>query len=79
MAQLPTDDEKARIILDIFAHFGTRPGEVIMTRNVMALIMKYRWRNDDIVDGFKIAAGRGWVEDGPNGSIRLTEEGFSQV
>lgn len=79
MAQLPTDDENARIVLDIFGHFGTRPGEVIMPQNVMALMAKRGWRKDDIVAGFEIAAERGWVEDGPNGSIRLTQAGFTAV
>lgn len=79
MAKLPSDNDKARMALDVFQHFGTRPNEVIMQQNVMAVSVQRGWRHEDLVDGLKIAADRGWVEDGPNGTIRLTEDGFAQV
>lgn len=79
MAQLPNDDDKARMVLDVFKHFGTRPGEVIMAKNAITISVKLGWRNEDLSDGFQIAADRGWIEDGPNGTVCLTEEGFGQV
>lgn len=79
MAQLPNDDDKARMVLDIFKHFGTRPGEVIMQQNVMAVSMNRGWRSEDLVGGLQIAGDRGWIENGPNGTIRLTDAGFAQV
>ena len=76
---LPTDDDKARMVLGVFKHFGTRPGEVIMAQNAMAVLVQRGWRNEDLADGFKIAGERGWIEDGPNNTIRLTDEGFAHV
>jgi hypothetical protein len=44
MAQLPNDDEKVRVVLDVFKHFKTRAGEVIMQQNVMAVSINSGWR-----------------------------------
>lgn len=79
MAQLPNDDDKARMVLDIFKHFSTRPDEVIMPQNAMAVAMERGWRNEDLIEGLKIAGDRGWIENGQNGTIRLTQNGFDQV
>jgi hypothetical protein len=79
MAQLPNDDDKARMVLDVFKNFGTRPDEVVMPQNIMAVSVKRGWNYQDLLDGLQIAADRGWIENGPNGTIRLTEEGFAQV
>lgn len=45
----------------------------------MAVSMKQGWRQEDLVGGLQIAADLGWIEDGPNGTIRLTKDGFAQV
>ena len=79
MAQLPDDDAKARMVLEVFEHFGTRPGEVLLPRNLMAVSSNRGWRNEDLTDGLQIADDRGWIEDSPNGTIRLTESGFAQI
>jgi len=79
VAQLPSDDETTRMVLDIFKHFDTRPGEVLMPQNIAAVSMERRYRQEDLDGGLQIAADRGWVEYGPNGTIRLTKEGFAKV
>ncbi|NIZ10980.1 hypothetical protein [Pseudooceanicola sp. HF7] len=79
MARVSSDEDKAHMVLDVFKHFGTRSGEVIMPEHAMAIAMKRDWCREDLVDGLQIATLRGWIEDGPNQTIRLTEEGFFQV
>lgn len=79
MATLPTEDEKIRMVLDIFKHFGTRPNEVLMPGNLLAHATKNGWRSEDISDGLKKGADKGYFVDGPNGTIKLTDAGFAKV
>ncbi len=79
MATLPTDIEKARMALDTFKHFGTRPGEVLMLQNFLAVAMKKGWRTTDVVEGLEYGSSQGWFEEGPNHTIRLTAAGYDQI
>ena len=64
MAQLPTSDENARKVLQIFAHFGTRAGESILKQNILVVMANQNWRADDINDGLKWGVENGWFETG---------------
>ncbi len=79
MATLPTDAEMARKVLDIFKHFGTRPGEVLLTNNLIAMAAKRDLRTEDLAKGLKYGYAQGWFEDGPNQTIKLTEAGFKAI
>lgn len=79
MATLPTTEEKVRMVLDIFKHFGTRANEVLLPGNFVAAGVQKGFRNEDIADGLAEAKSRGLVEDTANGFIRLTDAGFDQV
>lgn len=79
MAQLPTSEESARKVLQIFSHFSTRPGEGLMLNNVYAIVAKRKWRMEDIKDGLEWGANNGWFESGENNFILLTEKGFKEM
>ena len=79
MATLPTPEENARKVLEIFAHFNLRAGEVLRTNNFLAIAAKWNLRTEDLDDGLKKAEEFGWVESTENGSVRLTEAGFSEM
>jgi hypothetical protein len=79
MAKLPTDDEKLRMALDVFKHFGTRPGEGLMPNNLVATVAKNGWRMDDLKKGIELGYAKGFFENGPNSSIRLTDVGFAAI
>ena len=79
MATLPTPEESARVVLGIYKRFGIRPGEVLRGNNFMAIAAKIDVRPEDIGVGLEYGYGQGWFEDGPNGSVRLTELGFSEI
>ena len=66
MAQLPTSDENARKVLQIFSHFGTRPGEGTMQQNILAVMADKNWRSDDINEGLTWGLENGWFETGKN-------------
>lgn len=79
MAALPTPEESARRVLDIYKHFGTRPGEGLSTQNFLAVAANRGLRTNDLVDGIRYGGENGWFEDGPNGSVLLTEAGFEEI
>jgi hypothetical protein len=79
MAALPTDEDKLQMVLSVYRHFGTRSGEGLFQQNFLAVAVNNGWRPADIADGIDLAADRGWVEQGPNNSIRVTDAGFAAV
>ncbi|TYR31976.1 hypothetical protein FY036_12860 [Mesorhizobium microcysteis] len=79
MATLPTLEDKGRMVLTIFKHFDTRPGEVLDKRNLVTMCAQWDWRTSDIAKGVEYGLDTGWFEGGPNNSIRLTEAGFAAI
>jgi hypothetical protein len=79
MATLPTDDDKLRIVLDIFKHFGTRPGEALRPNNIVAAAANMGLRMNDVTRGLEVGGERGYFENGQNKSIKLTDTGFAAV
>ena len=79
MATLPTSEENARKMLEIFKHFGTRSGERIMSRNILAVAVNRNWRMEDIRDGLEWGLTNGWFEEENNDSIKLTDVGFAEM
>ena len=79
MATLPTLEGKARQVLQIFKHFGTRPGEALGQNNIVAVTAKNNWRGSDIADGLEYGLDNGWFEGGPNDSILLTKDGYAEI
>lgn len=78
MATLPTPEEKARTILKIFAHFGSKPGHVLLPNNLVAYGANNRIEIKDIGEGLQEAKDRGWIEESTNG-VKLTDAGFSEM
>ena len=79
MAALPTPEENARKVLNIYKHFGTRPGEGLLTQNFLSGAETQGLRNNDLLDGLRYGEENGWFEDGPNNFVLLTEAGFAEI
>ena len=80
MATLPSLEEAARAILDVFGRHGTRPGEGIMQQSLMPLMEgRNPFRADDLNKALQSMETKGWVEIKREGFITLTEAGYSQV
>jgi hypothetical protein len=77
MAQLPTPEENGKTVLGIYAHFGSRPKDVLGANNFVAVAARRRIPISDIQTGLEFALAAGWIEETENGSLRLTEQGFS--
>ena len=79
MATLPTREESGKLVLDIYAHFDSRPGDVLRANNLVAVAARRRVRVSDLQQGLDYAVSRGWVEQTENGSLRLTQLGFGAM
>ena len=79
MATLPTPEENARMVLNIYKHFGTRPGEWLSTQNFLGVAANQGLHSNDLLDGLRYGGEKGWFEDGPNGSVQLTKAGFAEI
>jgi hypothetical protein len=79
MAELPTPEQNGRDILRIFAHFNSRPGEVLRANNFVAVGARWQLRMTDLQNGLEYARENGWIQELPSGGIKLTERGFAEM
>jgi hypothetical protein len=78
MAVLPTREENAKKILEIYRHFGSRPGHVLGVNNFVAVGARRRWEMVDLQQGLEFALQRGWIRE-KNGGFELTQDGFAEM
>ena len=81
MAELPTNEEIERAVLDLFKKFGTRPGESLsITKFFQIQDTSSSIRNSDVARVLTIMAEKGLVIlESENGPIVLTETGFKAI
>lgn len=79
MATIPTPAEVARAILDQFKSTEARPGHVLMRNNIVGLQASRGFTGDEMMAGLQYGGDQGWIENGPNNSIRLTDAGFAAM
>lgn len=83
MATLPTPEENARKVLDIFRHSGTRPGEILLSPSLISVAVERGWRPGDIDDGLQYGLKHSWFEFEEKEQrpfmIFLTEDGFKEI
>lgn len=81
MATLPTPEETAVEILDIFVNQNKcRPGDVLRTNNFNAVWHTRGLAAEDFKPGMEYAAAQGWVEIQQNSdAFKLTESGFAKA
>lgn len=76
---IPTPEECASEMLSLcVGQFRVRPnGAVQVGKLNIAWQTKLHLPADDLVAGIELAIEKGWVEEIPGGSLRLTEAGFA--
>ena len=78
MAVLPTREENGRKMLEIYHHFGSKPGHVLRVNNFVAVGARRRWEMSDLQQGLEFAIQHGWIRE-KSGGFELTESGFSEM
>jgi hypothetical protein len=61
MAVLPTKEDNAHKVLEVFSHFRARPGRVLRVNNFVAVGARRRWEMSDLQQGLEFASEQGWV------------------
>jgi hypothetical protein len=79
MSSTNTPDEKARMALVVFKHFGLRPKETLRVDNFTSFAPRRGWDPGELMEGLEHGKTLGWFEDGPNESTRLTSAGFAAI
>lgn len=74
-----TPDDKARMALVVFKHFGSRPKDTLRVDNFSTFAPRRGWNAQDLLEGLEHGKTLGWFEDGPNESTRLTQAGFAAI
>ncbi len=76
---LPTPVENAKLVLTIYKHFRKRSGEVLWRENFQTYVAENSLSQEDVKIGLIYGYEQKWFEDGPNGTIKLTPEGFKEM
>lgn len=79
MATLPTEDEKVEMVLTAFRAVHAHAGHAIPQRNFIQVAIKLNVPHGNLVEGIAAAERRGLVNEGPHGSVRLTDAGFAAL
>jgi hypothetical protein len=79
MAILPTPDDNARMVLQIYQSFKARSGHALVESAFVRAAVKRGLVLADIQDGLIEAQRRGWIERGQNNSFVLTDLGFAEM
>ncbi len=79
MAELPTPEQSAREVLNIFAHYHIRPGQALQDRIFVLQADERHIAHGDLVRGVDRGVELGWFERGPRDSLTLTASGFAQM
>ncbi len=74
-----SDAEKARLALDVFAHFETEPGEWLAAGNLLSIAAMNGWDTKAVMASYEHGKALGWFEDGPNGTVTITPAGRAQL
>jgi len=76
---VPTPLENAKMVLGAYKHFKKRSEEVLFAANFQAYVAEKGLNVEDMKSGLVYGYEQKWFEDGPNGTIKLTAEGFKEL
>lgn len=79
MAAVPTPEESARVILDIFKAHSCRPGQTLKGNVVKSAFLKAGGMPDGYGAALRYAEAQGWLAPVSVTGIKLTDAGFSAM
>ena len=80
MAELPSTEDSARALLNIFLKHSIRPNEVMMIGTIRGEWSKNHrlMREEDLLAALSYAEEHGWIVN-EGSKIRLTEKGYKEI
>jgi hypothetical protein len=79
MARTATAEENGKLILKIYSHFHSRPGQVLRANNFVTVAARRHIPISELQKGLDYALDVRWIEQTDNGSLRLTDRGFAAM
>jgi hypothetical protein len=70
--------ENACRVLEIYSHFNSEPGQVLLACNFGTVCARRDWQMTDLQEGLEEANRLGWIEAATRG-WRLTESGYREA
>ena len=67
------------MVLRIFQHFGSRPGEVLRGDNLTGFSTRHGWSAAEIAEGLEHGVDLGWFDYAPDEAARLTKAGYAEI
>jgi len=74
-----TPAENAKLVLAAYRHFKKHANEVLFPANFQSYVAEKGISVDDMKSGLVYGYEQKWFEDGPNGTIKVTVEGYNQM
>ncbi len=79
MAEQSTPAETVKLVLAMYKHYHIRAGSVLFTKNFTEYTAEKALNAEDVKSGLAYGYEQKWFEDGPNGTIKLTVEGYKEL
>jgi hypothetical protein len=73
---MATPEENSKLVLAMYKHFHKKPDQVLFARDFQSYVVEKSLDVEDMKSGLAYGYEQKWFEDGPNGTIRLTQAGF---
>ena len=76
---MATPEENVKMVFQMYKHFHRKSGQVLFAKDIQAYMQEQSLDKEEFKSGVIYGYEQKWFEDGPNGSIRLTAEGFAKL
>lgn len=79
MAHAFTTDEKARMVLAVFRHYGATTGETVRGDRFAEFAQRKGWDRNEMQTGLDEGVALGWFEASGADGARLSKPGFDVI
>jgi hypothetical protein len=76
---MATSEENSKLVLAMYKHFHKKAGQVLFARDFQSYVVEKSLDVEAMKSGLAYGYEQKWFEDGPNGTIKLTQEGFDKL
>jgi hypothetical protein len=79
VSEQSTPAENVKLVLAAYKHYHIRAGSVLFAKSFQEYGAAKALSPEDVKSGLAYGYEQKWFEDGPNGSTKLTEEGYKEL
>ncbi len=75
---MTTSDENFKLVVSLYKQLHRKAGSVLFAKDIQAYAAEPSVDQEAVKSGLTYGYEQKWLEDGPNGTIKLTDAGFAQ-